>query len=93
MSFCTVVLWVGVLAITQFTPVLLERVGGAYHLLDLHAQCHCLALVCVEEKFQKPNNVRWRRLNKAGNSSILNSRSVSNVFIYYKVARGFTSIL
>lgn len=30
MSFCTVVLWVGVLAITQFTPVLLERIGGAY---------------------------------------------------------------
>lgn len=30
MSFCTVVLWIGVLAITQFTPVLLQRVGGAY---------------------------------------------------------------
>jgi SP family arabinose:H+ symporter-like MFS transporter len=30
MSFCTVVLWVGVLAVTQFTPVLLQRVGGAY---------------------------------------------------------------
>ncbi len=30
MSFCTVVLWVGVLAITQFTPFLLQRVGGAY---------------------------------------------------------------
>ena len=30
MSFCTVVLWIGVLAITQFTPVLLKRVGGAY---------------------------------------------------------------
>jgi SP family arabinose:H+ symporter-like MFS transporter len=30
MSFCTVVLWVGVLAITQFTPVLLQRIGGAY---------------------------------------------------------------
>jgi MFS transporter, SP family, arabinose:H+ symporter len=30
MSFCTVVLWVGVLAITQFTPVLLQHVGGAY---------------------------------------------------------------
>lgn len=29
MSFCTVVLWVGVLAITQFTPWLLENVGGA----------------------------------------------------------------
>jgi SP family arabinose:H+ symporter-like MFS transporter len=30
MSFCTVVLWIGVLAITQFTPVLLQKVGGAY---------------------------------------------------------------
>ncbi len=30
MSFCTVVLWAGVLAITQFTPFLLQRVGGAY---------------------------------------------------------------
>ena len=30
MSFCTVVLWIGVLAVTQFTPVLLQRVGGAY---------------------------------------------------------------
>jgi SP family arabinose:H+ symporter-like MFS transporter len=30
MSFCTVVLWVGVLAITQFFPWLLEKVGGAY---------------------------------------------------------------
>jgi len=30
MSFCTVVLWVGVLAITQFTPVLLQQIGGAY---------------------------------------------------------------
>jgi MFS transporter, SP family, arabinose:H+ symporter len=30
MSFCTVVLWVGVLAVTQFTPVLLQRIGGAY---------------------------------------------------------------
>lgn len=30
MSFCTVVLWIGVLAITQFTPVLLEQIGGAY---------------------------------------------------------------
>lgn len=30
MSFCTVVLWVGVLAITQFTPWLLEHAGGAY---------------------------------------------------------------
>lgn len=30
MSFCTVVLWIGVLAVTQFTPVLLQRIGGAY---------------------------------------------------------------
>jgi len=30
MSFCTVVLWIGVLAITQFTPVLLQQIGGAY---------------------------------------------------------------
>jgi MFS transporter, SP family, arabinose:H+ symporter len=30
MSFCTVVLWVGVLAVTQFTPFLLQRAGGAY---------------------------------------------------------------
>ena len=30
MSFCTVVLWVGVLAVTQFTPVLLKHVGGSY---------------------------------------------------------------
>lgn len=30
MSFCTVILWVGVLAITQFTPVLLEEIGGAF---------------------------------------------------------------
>jgi SP family arabinose:H+ symporter-like MFS transporter len=30
MSFCTVVLWVGVLAITQFTPLLLQRLGGAF---------------------------------------------------------------
>lgn len=30
MSFCTVVLWVGVLAITQFTPWLLENAGGAF---------------------------------------------------------------
>lgn len=29
MSFCTVVLWVGVLAVTQFTPVLLGKAGGA----------------------------------------------------------------
>ncbi|MBT1706480.1 sugar porter family MFS transporter [Fulvivirgaceae bacterium PWU20] len=29
MSFCTVILWVGVLAITQFTPWLLENAGGA----------------------------------------------------------------
>lgn len=30
MSFCTLILWIGVLAITQFTPVLLERIGGAF---------------------------------------------------------------
>ncbi len=30
MSFCTVILWVGVLAITQFTPVLLQEIGGAF---------------------------------------------------------------
>jgi MFS transporter, SP family, arabinose:H+ symporter len=30
MSFCTVILWVGVLAITQFTPWLLENAGGAF---------------------------------------------------------------
>ena len=30
MSFCTVVLWVGVLAITQFTPMLLKEIGGAF---------------------------------------------------------------
>lgn len=30
MSFCTMVLWVGVLLITQLTPVLLEGIGGAY---------------------------------------------------------------
>jgi SP family arabinose:H+ symporter-like MFS transporter len=30
MSFCTVVLWIGVLSITQFTPVLLKEVGGAF---------------------------------------------------------------
>lgn len=30
MSFCTIVLWVGVLFITQFTPILLEGVGGAF---------------------------------------------------------------
>jgi SP family arabinose:H+ symporter-like MFS transporter len=30
MSLCTVILWIGVLAVTQFTPVLLQRVGGAY---------------------------------------------------------------
>jgi SP family arabinose:H+ symporter-like MFS transporter len=29
MSFCTVVLWIGVLCITQFTPILLEKIGGA----------------------------------------------------------------
>jgi SP family arabinose:H+ symporter-like MFS transporter len=30
MSFCTIVLWIGVLFITQFTPVLLEKIGGAF---------------------------------------------------------------
>ncbi|MEJ7678174.1 MAG: MFS transporter [Segetibacter sp.] len=30
MSFCTVILWVGVLLVTQFTPVLMEGIGGAY---------------------------------------------------------------
>jgi len=30
MSFCTVVLWIGVLSITQFTPVLLQEAGGAF---------------------------------------------------------------
>jgi SP family arabinose:H+ symporter-like MFS transporter len=30
MSFCTVILWIGVLAITQFTPWLLKNVGGAF---------------------------------------------------------------
>lgn len=30
MSFCTLVLWVGVLAVTQFFPWLLEQVGGAF---------------------------------------------------------------
>jgi SP family arabinose:H+ symporter-like MFS transporter len=30
MSFCTVVLWIGVLAVTQFFPWLLEKVGGAF---------------------------------------------------------------
>ncbi len=30
MSFCTVVLWVGVLAVTQFTPFLLQSAGGAW---------------------------------------------------------------
>lgn len=29
MSFCTLILWVGVIFITQFTPVLLEAYGGA----------------------------------------------------------------
>lgn len=29
MSFATVVLWVGVLLITQLTPVMLEKLGGA----------------------------------------------------------------
>lgn len=30
MSFATLVLWVGVLLITQLTPILLESIGGAY---------------------------------------------------------------
>ncbi len=30
MSFCTIVLWIGVVCITQFTPVLLENIGGAF---------------------------------------------------------------
>lgn len=30
MSFCTLILWVGVIFITQFTPVLLESYGGAF---------------------------------------------------------------
>lgn len=30
MSFCTLVLWIGVLFITQFTPILLENIGGAF---------------------------------------------------------------
>ncbi|WP_224997894.1 sugar porter family MFS transporter [Cesiribacter sp. SM1] len=30
MSFCTVVLWIGVVLITQLTPMLLEGVGGAF---------------------------------------------------------------
>jgi SP family arabinose:H+ symporter-like MFS transporter len=29
MSFCTLVLWIGVVFITQFTPMLLERAGGS----------------------------------------------------------------
>ncbi|HET8804338.1 MAG TPA: MFS transporter, partial [Aequorivita sp.] len=30
MSFCTVVLWIGVLLITQLTPIFLEKFGGAF---------------------------------------------------------------
>lgn len=30
MSFCTLILWVGVIFITQFTPILLESFGGAF---------------------------------------------------------------
>jgi SP family arabinose:H+ symporter-like MFS transporter len=30
MSFATVILWVGVLLITQLTPILLEKLGGAF---------------------------------------------------------------
>lgn len=33
MSFCTLVLWIGVLFITQFTPMLLENMGGAFTFL------------------------------------------------------------
>lgn len=29
MSFCTLILWVGVILITQLTPILLEEIGGA----------------------------------------------------------------
>lgn len=30
MSFCTLILWIGVIFITQFTPILLESFGGAF---------------------------------------------------------------
>ena len=30
MSFCIVLLWLAVVLITQMTPVLLEKIGGAY---------------------------------------------------------------
>jgi len=30
MSFATMTLWLGVVAITQFTPIMLEKLGGAY---------------------------------------------------------------
>jgi SP family arabinose:H+ symporter-like MFS transporter len=30
MSFCTMILWVGVILITQLTPMLLENIGGAF---------------------------------------------------------------
>ena len=30
MSFATMTLWLGVVAITQFTPIMLENLGGAY---------------------------------------------------------------
>jgi MFS transporter, SP family, arabinose:H+ symporter len=30
MSFCTIILWIGVLFITQFTPILLGSIGGAF---------------------------------------------------------------
>lgn len=33
MSFCTLVLWIGVVFITQFTPILLENMGGAFTFL------------------------------------------------------------
>ena len=29
MSFCTLILWIGVILITQLTPVLLDQIGGA----------------------------------------------------------------
>jgi len=30
MSFCTMVLWIGVIMITQLTPIMLEEIGGAF---------------------------------------------------------------
>lgn len=29
MSFCTIILWIGVMIVTQLTPVFLEKIGGA----------------------------------------------------------------